>query len=516
MDLSSYRVGIYTRESRDDNEENFETIETQRDLLIDFVEKNSLGKVFRVYMDDNASGSVFNRSGIDQLKEDVLSNRINLLVMKDLSRLGRNNAKTLLFLDFLEEYGIRVITLDGRYDSIKDNDTVGIETWFNERYIRDISKKIRTNLRFKIVKGEYIGHAPFGYKKSVEQRNRLCIDGETAHIVREIYALYKDGFGYSHIANILNNKGYPCPSVKHYHRSKTGLWNAIAVRRILCSRVYIGDTVQGISEKVSFKSKKTRRLPQSWWVITENTHEPIISREEFTEIQKIREGKSKGTGSHKGKIHLFKDVLFCGRCGSTMHARSRTGRPMGYICSSYGKKGKISCTSHYIREDIISKLLTDELLGLFNEKSMHDKLKEMIEISMHGKHELENEMLKLEQLISAKQRQQDILYLDKLEGKISESLFLRTNQNIENRINQLRHEIEKLADKKAHDLKCDDIISEKVAELKQFGITRELVMLLVSRIIIYDPGDNATAFITSEEEKKAVKANGAIVIEFKN
>jgi len=129
-----------------------------------------------------------------------MEGKINLLVLKDLSRLGRNNAKTLLFLDFLEENGVRVVTFDGRYDSLKDNDIVGIETWFNERYILDISRKIRANLRFKIQKGEYIGHAPFGYEKSPYEKNRLIVNEEEAGIVRRIYSLYKEGYGYSYIA----------------------------------------------------------------------------------------------------------------------------------------------------------------------------------------------------------------------------------------------------------------------------------------------------------------------------
>ncbi len=130
----SYRVAIYVRESRDDNEENYETIETQRDLLLDFVRKNHYGEIHRVYVDDNVSGTGFERNGLNQLKEDIRAGRVNLLLLKDLSRLGRNNAKTLLFLDFLEEYGVRVLTFDGRYDSLRDNDTVGIDTWFNEHY----------------------------------------------------------------------------------------------------------------------------------------------------------------------------------------------------------------------------------------------------------------------------------------------------------------------------------------------------------------------------------------------
>lgn len=132
--MPEYKVGIYVRESRDDNDENYETIETQRDMLVDFVLKNKLGEVASIYIDNNVSGTGFEREGLKKLEEDVKNKNINLLLLKDLSRLGRNNAKTLLFLDFLEEYDVRVLTTDGRYDSIKDNDMVGIETWFNERY----------------------------------------------------------------------------------------------------------------------------------------------------------------------------------------------------------------------------------------------------------------------------------------------------------------------------------------------------------------------------------------------
>lgn len=131
----NYHIGVYVRQSRDENEENYETIETQKRLLIDFVKKNNLGVIYKVYMDDNVSGAQFDRFALDELKSDVLSCNINLVVLKDLSRLGRNNAKTLMFLDFLEEYGVRVITSDGRYDSLKDNETVGIDTWFNEQYV---------------------------------------------------------------------------------------------------------------------------------------------------------------------------------------------------------------------------------------------------------------------------------------------------------------------------------------------------------------------------------------------
>ena len=173
---------------------------------------------------------------------------------------------------------------------------VGIETWVNERYVRDISRKIRASLRFKIQKGEYLGKAPFGYRKSCIEKNRLVIDESEAYIVRLIYRLYLSGMGYTAISKYLEEKGYGSPRNKG--------WNRITVRRILCSRVYIGDTVQGVSEKVSFKSKKTRRLPESRWVITEGTHDALIPRKMFDEVQALRQSRA-GAGKCRGGSGIY-------------------------------------------------------------------------------------------------------------------------------------------------------------------------------------------------------------------
>lgn len=510
----NYKIGIYVRESRDENEENYETIETQKGLLLDFVEKNRLGEVARIYMDDNVSGSGFNRPGIELLKEDVSECRINLLLLKDLSRLGRNNAKTLLFLDFLEEYGIRVITYDGRYDSIKDNDTVGIETWFNERYIRDISKKIRANLRFKISKGEYIGHAPYGYVKSEEHKNRLCVEEAAAPVVRDIYRLYREGFGYLQIAKTLNSRGCPPPSERQ-GSSGSGLWNAVAVKRILGSRVYIGDTVQGVSEKVSFKSKKTRRLPRELWVLTENTHEAIISREEYEEVRKIREARNPGHGAHKGTLHLLKGMLFCGCCGSAMFARKRKNKPIGYICGNYARSGRTSCTSHYIDESTVSEILSFELSGLFQDRDLMEKVEEKIGKEPGNGHNAEKEAERLGQLILTKQRQQDMLYMDKLEGKISEQLFIRTNTNLENRITQFKNELEKLGKQSIDTYDIKKLIQMVLEDLKQKGITRDIVKLMVEKIVVFDGTDDVDGFLRGNVQAEEAKIRGVVLVEFK-
>lgn len=503
------KVGIYVRESRDENEENYETIETQRDLLIDYVKKNKLGEIKRVYIDDNVSGAGFERKGIEELKRDVSRGEIDLLIIKDLSRLGRNNAKTLLFLDFLEEKGVRVITFDGRYDSIRDNDTVGIDTWYNERYVRDISRKIRTNLRFKIQKGEYIGNAPYGYEKSQHEKNKLVVNKEQAETVKRIYRLYREGFGYSYIAVKLNQDGVKSPSM--------GLWNAVGVMRILSNRVYMGDTVQGVSEKISFKSKKTRRLPQSCWVVTENTHEPIIPKEEFYEVQRIRDEKRNKAGPHKGVLHVFRGMMFCGACGSIMFARKRQGRPMSYICSGYGKNGKSACTSHHIRERELCSIVLNDLEELLNDSEATEQILRKI-LQDRGTEDWRTVYKRLYKQLEAKQKQQEILYQDRLDEKISDSLFLRMNQQLESKISFIKKEMETLETRKTESCNTVGIIQQFRDSLKTNGISNEIAKIMINRIVVFDKGDtydeSRWRLNLTEEEKECIKLYGAVFIEY--
>lgn len=493
------------RESRDDREENYETIETQRDLLIKYVEANNLGEIKRIYIDDNVSGAGFEREGIKALKEDVLNKNINLLVIKDLSRLGRNNAKTLLFLEFLEENGVRVKTFDGRYDSLKDNDTVGIDTWYNERYLLDISKKIKASLRFKIEKGEYVGKAPYGYEKSAAGKNKLIVKRDEAVVVRKIYRLYKEGYGYSYIADFLNKEGCPSPG--------GGLWNPTTVRRIICSSVYAGDTVQGVSEKVSFKSKKTRRLPKDKWIITKNTHEPIIEREEYEKVQKIREKRNERLTPHKGKLHTFKGLLYCGGCGSLMYARKRKERPMGYICSSYSKSGKSSCTSHHICERDLCEIVLDDLIKFFKSEDAIKKI-----LKENRKNNKDDLIDAIKKQIEYKKRQQEIIYQDRLEGKISEELFLRVYKKTEKSILVLEKEIENIEKRNFEIKDVNDFLESIKNNLYQKGINHKIAKLVINKIVVFEKGEEYSEKLwnlnISDEEKRYMKENGAVIIEY--
>jgi site-specific DNA recombinase len=477
------QIAIYVRESRDDDGENIDTIETQRDLLLDYASRFFKNSECQIYMDDNVSGSLFNRPALTRLKKDVLSGRIDCLLLKDLSRLGRNNAKTLLLLDFLEENGVRILTLDGKYDSRKDNDTVGIETWFNERYVRDISKKIRTTLRYKIERGEYLGNAPYGYKKSSEGKNHLIVDSNTAHIVREIFDLYKKGYGYTSIANILNERNIPSPSA--------GKWNHVTIGRITSNRVYTGDTVQGISEKISFKSKKTRRLPQEEWVVTENTHTAIIPKAEFEIVQKIKEKRRTNRMPHKNKIHLLRGLIYCGDCASIMYARKHQKKGVSYVCSNYFKNGAAACSSHLVYESQIIKYISTVLEEEFTDQETLKKLNDLIEKDqLLSWDSAEMQIKNLAKQISSKQKQQQIVYMDRLEGRITTEFFEKMNRQIEENITFLQEEKDRLMSKVQNNQNIDpqDLVKKIINCFKKGEIENESLNCIVNKVTIYDKG----------------------------
>jgi site-specific DNA recombinase len=473
-------IGIYVRESRDDNGENYETIGNQRDLLLDYAKRHELGQVHAVYEDDNTSGSGFERAGIKRLKEDVVNARIDILLVKDLSRLGRNNAKTLQFLDFLEEYGIRVLSSDGRYDSKLDNDIVGIETWANERYIRDISRKIRSSLRFKIQKGEYIGHAPFGYRKTAGEGNRLFIDDSGAEAVRLIYRLYLSGLGYTSIAEILDERGYPSP--------EGGNWNRITVRRILISPVYIGNTIQGVSERVSFKNKKTRRLPKEVWVTTEGTHDAIITREEFEEAQKLRAGKYHGGNPHKGIVHILRGLIWCGGCGSAMYAK-KTDKGVVYVCGNYCRNGRTACKSHFICEKEVAGIICKELETMFVDTDCLQELEQRFTTAYSPDAGVRAALERAEKQLSVCRRQQEMLYKDRLEERISEQLFDKTNKSLEERLRILEEQLTRSEQQRMGRINLDQLIQEMMPMLRSGKLTNEIAGAVVSRVTVFDEGD---------------------------
>ncbi|MBQ8827684.1 MAG: recombinase family protein [Clostridia bacterium] len=438
-------AALYVRLSRDDLGARTDSIETQKQLVLAFVQNNFPGKRTKVYEDDNISGVTFERPGIKSIEKDIDIGIVDMLVVKDLSRLGRSNAKTLLFLEYMEELGVRVVTADGRYDSVKNYEFAGIDSWFNERYVMDISRKIRSNIRQKIKSGQYIGTAPYGYKKSEDDCCRLEIESGEAEVVRRIFDLYVSGKGYKKIAEILDSE---CILPPNPARSAELRWNPVTVKRILSNRVYIGATVQGVSRKVSYKSKKTCRLPEDMWVVTENTHARIIDEDVYRRAAAVRESRRGCGGSVRSGVNLFGSILRCGHCGGKMFLRRQKHLPSGYICAAYAKNGANACIRNFIAEDFLIKTTAEDIYAYYETAVSHfaadngsigdigldvdgrvNIADNSFDRSINPK-DLSTEEKKLKQ-------KQEKAYSDMLDGKISEDLFYRINKIFEQKIDML-------------------------------------------------------------------------------
>lgn len=390
-------VAAYIRESRDEQLKNFTTLENQLALLKQFICQHPDWQLYDSYTDDNISGTTFVRPELNRLISDVEDGKIDIILLKDLSRLGRNNGRTLMFLDWAEEKGVQIVTTDGRYNSDTNTELAGIDTWFNERYAADISRKIRAVLQMKIKEGQYIGTAPYGYRK--KSPGKLEPDPLTAVYVKEIYQQYLSGKGYSKIAEYLKEKGIPPPRTD---------WSPQSVMRILTSPVYIGTTVQGTSKKQSYKSKKTCRLPENQWTVTENTHEPIIDDGTFRKVQAIRIARRSGAGNNRGKIPVFKNLLYCGYCNSKMYSKGK-----GYICSTYVKNGSLACKRNFV----LNNNLTEYILPILKEKILS------AEFATESREDKAALLFKEAEKNCSKRL--EILYNDRLKGIIDQDMYTK-------------------------------------------------------------------------------------------
>ena len=298
MNNIDYRVGIYIRLSKEDEEKEkyseSESVQNQRTLLMQYIKENKFNFVAE-YVDDGVSGTSFDRPAFNKMIDDIEQGKINMVITKDLSRLGRNYVQSGYYTEtYFPEHNVRYIAILDNIDTALDsanNDIAPFKSILNEMYAKDTSKKINSVLQSKRNNGEYLGTAPYGYKKDPENKYHLIIDEEAANVVKLIYEKYLAGFGTMQIADYLSKKKIPIPSDYNKRKRGTksltyGLWQQSTVRFILSNEIYTGTVIQGKRKKVSFKSKKFINLPEEDWVKVENMHEAIISKEDFERAKK--------------------------------------------------------------------------------------------------------------------------------------------------------------------------------------------------------------------------------------
>lgn len=368
-------VGLYLRLSREDEGSlgSSESIQNQRELLASYAKAQGW-VVVDSYADDGYSGTNFKRPAFLRLLHDIEARKINLVLTKDLSRLGRNYIETGQYLEvYFPAHRVRFIALSEGIDTAEPNSAAlsmsPVTSVFNDFYARDISRKVRAALSVKRQRGEFIGaSAPYGYCKNPENRHQLCIDAETAPLVRRIFQLYLGGLGLPSIAKQLTQEGILTPAQRKGLPQKEprllGVWNESILRSILKNPSYIGNLAQNRSSSISYKLRKRVRIPEEDWCVVEGTHAPIVDPAEFQAVQRLLQTRAFPTRPNSSSPKLLAGLLFCADCQAAMCA-SKSGKQLYWRCGTAKRHAGLSlCTTHSIRADYIEEQLRTSLRTL--------------------------------------------------------------------------------------------------------------------------------------------------------
>ena len=511
---SFYRVGNYIRLSESDEDKTYESdsesVINQRHLLMDFVKENGFTFVDE-YVDDGYTGTNFNRPGFQRMIKDIESGRINCVITKDLSRLGRNHVGC---GNLLEEYfpanKIRFISILDGVDTFLDsanNDIAPFKSLFNDMTSKDTSKKIRSILKNKKQQGKFIGSKPcYGYMRDSEDKGHLIPDSEVAPVVKKIFKMAYYGNGVSDIVSYLNDNNIKCPSAykgtKSSSRQKFNMWTISSVNKLLKNRIYTGDMVQNKQTKMSYKSQKKITLDESLWIIVENTHEALVSKAMFDSIQNAP-ARTRVTHCNREK-RLLENLLTCKECGNTLtvlHRKNKNYKDNTYWsvnCNKYARDPRRKlCYPHFfpydkLEEKIMSaiKNTCQRYLDSLNVKELSEKIKRERK-KVKNEHQKERESLVLD--IEELKRKMDALYDDKFNGIISADNYVRLSSQTEKQIASLNSRIYEI-DNEENQIKEDtkEIIKyeEQIKALLNLDEpNRELIKTLV-KIIYIDKDKN--------------------------
>lgn len=373
-----YQAGIYCRISREERTKKKKysnSIDSQTQMAREFIAGHNDVEEVRVYADDGVSGNSFDRAEFRKMLEDIERGIINMVILKDVSRLGRERIDTAYYLwKYFPERKLRVVALLDHYDSAvcTYDALLEIKTLLNDMYLRDISKKIRTAILAKRITGEYTPPVPpFGYVKSKIYHNHLVADPFAAGIVARIFRMYIRGFGGTRISRILNEEGIPAPAkykkeiLKDGYPWKvgTGLWTPDAVRKILGNPVYTGAVVTSKFDNPSDKPAYRKAVLPEERELIPDAHEAIVSREEFEQVQQIKRGNRVPYFSKNRKPHKYAGILFCGKCRMAMSRRylaSHNGYD-GYVCGFHQKMGHHYCELNHIAFERLDELVAYSL-----------------------------------------------------------------------------------------------------------------------------------------------------------
>lgn len=390
--MNFFKVAGYIRLSKEDKiKDESNSVTNQKLIITSYIENNDDLELFDFYIDDGYSGTTFNRPEYKRMIEDIIEGKINTIIVKDLSRFGRNHIESDNYLEnILPGYNVRFISINDDIDTLNNSNSVSsivipLKNLINDQYARDISEKVRSTLKMKQLNGEFIGvTAPYGYLKNPKDKHKFIIDKEASHIVNKVFNMILLGKSRKEIAEHLNSKNVLTPSLYKLSKENTNTedlirskkWNAEIVNRILRNETYIGTLIQNIKTKPNYRTDKLIDVNKDEWIITENHHEPIISKDKFDEVQQILNRKTKV--NKNDDIDLFSGYLKCSHCGSNLIIK-KSKNQIYYYCSSYIKYK--SCLKYSINKKKLEQIVKDEIINKINIKQLDRKtLNELIDM----------------------------------------------------------------------------------------------------------------------------------------
>lgn len=443
---NTYDVGIYCRLSRDDNNGNLVSmsITNQKQMLTDYVKEKGWN-LREIYIDDGYSGTNFERPDFKRMIVDAEARKINCIITKDLSRFGRNYVKTGYYTEELfVEMGIRFIAVnDSIYTMQDNNDIAPFQNILNEWYPKEVSKKVRQVKKSSARQGKFMGsQAPYGYMKSPQNKHQLIIDEPAAAIIQRIFSEYAGGESARRIAEKFNEEGLDSPRFYHYTQlgrvnplsKEKNYWNSTTVNQLMKNQVYIGHMVQGKRQVVSFKTKRRSSIDPEDWIIVENTHEPIISRDIWDRVQKrfTTRGHHEQRVRRTGELSLFSGILRCVDCGTKLAYSDRKLKDsvIGvYKCNKYTCNGKTACTPHYMQENVLTSFVINDirlharLATAERERIARDLSKAMSQNEDATARQMTIRQREIETRLAVIASNIKHLYEDKCTGKLPEDVF---------------------------------------------------------------------------------------------
>lgn len=498
-DSRTYHAALYIRLSKEDESNGpSQSVTNQKSLLDAFVKQHHLF-VYDTYIDDGWSGTNFDRPAFQRMIADIEAKKVNMVITKDLSRLGRDYIMTGHYMErYFPEKRVRYISLlDGIDTGVEStaNDITPFRAIMNDMYAKDISKKIKSVKRDKQRKGQFIGGKPmYGYKMHPTEKNKIVIDEAAALIVRRIFAMALDGMSCRKIAAALNEEGVPTPAAYAglpvgRPGPYTGLWSSERISEMLQNETYIGNMVQGRQVKISYKSKKCLKQDRANWVIVEGTHEPLVDAETFRKVRMLVESR-KHTRSRTYDF-LLKGLIFCHECGhplATLNRRNAAGEErLFFVCRTYQRFTKAGvCTCHSIKEQLVTEAVLAKVREVCQAYLNEDILLPMAQKAIEAARaadRTEAELHTLQSKVDTMTTNLDRMYLDKLSGLLNEDDFRRIHLKVKADRSELEDQLRKLEGKKESPTEVEDEAQELVQRfLNRACASRELLVSLIERI----------------------------------